>query len=198
MVVKQILKKYFSKILFVWTGFFFVVLQMYIFVLVPQGKEKKRLDGELAKITARYQQAQDAVSEASRSILNQQIVDLKNSAGVFVINLENASNLTFDISRLSEQLKLSSLVIKTKSEQWVQSYNNISENQLLISFTSSFNQFFALLNALERHRPIVFIDTFSVTKPRQEQEGNDVTMELAFFATKPSETPKKDMPKNKS
>jgi hypothetical protein len=123
---------------------------------------------------------------------------LKNDANTFVAEGENASNLTFDISRLSEQLKLSSLVIKTKGEQAVQNYDHISESQISINFTSSFNQFFLLLNALERHQPVVFIDTFSINKPRQEQAGNDVTMGLDVFVTKLPETPKKDTSKNKS
>ena len=198
MVMKINIKKYLSKILFVWAGFFFVALQMYIFVLAPQIKEKKRLGDELAKISERYQQAQDAASEADRMRLNKQIDSLKNEAGGFAVSVEDSANLTFDISRLADQLKLSALAVKTRGDEPIQNCSHICENRILINFTSAFNQFFALINALERHRPVVFVDTFSITRPSQQvQEGNEVTMELAVFVTKPLETSNKVASKNK-
>jgi hypothetical protein len=198
MKIRTVIKKYLVKMLLVWMGFFSVALQIYIFVLAPQGQEKKRLSDELSKISVQYEQAQAAASETIKSKYSEQISGLSDEIGGFAANYENSSNLTFDISRLAEQLKLSSLSIKTKVDQPIEGCNHISENRILINFTSAFNQFYALLNTLERHRPVIFIDTFSISRPQPGQEGNEVKMELAVYVTKQSAMSRKEVSKNKS
>ncbi len=188
MEIKIVLKKYLPRLLLVWAAFFLVALIVYFFVLSPQNILKESLNGKREQLILQKQQAQDAASRKIQEQLNAQVESLKNDAGIFVINVGNASNITFDISRLAEQFKLSSVKVTTKDNQPVQNCSRIAENKVRITFSSTFNGFFALLNSLERHRPVVFIDMFSVTLPRQEQSGNEVVMDVSVYVSKPLES----------
>jgi hypothetical protein len=92
--------------------------------------------------------------------------------------------LTFDISQIADRLKVTGLSIKSKVNQPIPDCKHISESQIYISFDATFNQFFAMLNELERHRPVVFIDKFAVTRSNSSYSKNDVSMEMSVFVTK--------------
>ncbi len=188
MNIKIVLKKYLPRLLLVWAAFFLVSLIVYFFVLSPQNVLKESLNGKRDQLILQEQQAQDAASKKIQEQLKAQVESLKNDAGLFVINVGNASNITFDISRLAEQFKLSSVKVTTKDNQPVQNCSRIAENKVHITFSSTFNGFFALLNSLERHRPVVFIDMFSVTLPRQEQSGNEAAMDVSVYVSRPLES----------
>jgi len=64
----------------------------------------------------------------------------------------------------------------------------IYENYIDISFNAGFSQFAALLNALERHWPVVFVDKFTITRSRQDNLERPVTMNLTVFVKKKQET----------
>jgi len=182
--MKQIHKKYLTNMIFVWAGCFVLFLFLYFIVLAPQNKTKKQILTKLAKMKKELVDAQQASQFKNQQNLKKRIEDLRENAGDFVINFEDSANLTFDISQVADGLKVTGLSIKSKGNQPIKDCKSISENQIYISFDAAFNQFFAMLNELERHRPVVFIDKFAITRSNDNYSQNDVSMELSVFVTK--------------
>ncbi|GAI49604.1 unnamed protein product, partial [marine sediment metagenome] len=105
----------------------------------------------------------------------------------FVINFDNLANLTFDISQIAKEKRLASFSIKgveTRGGSSIFDSKYLSENHFAVSFTGSFNQFATFLNALERHRPVVFVDKLKITHSRRENSDHKVDMDLAVFVRK--------------
>ena len=95
--------------------------------------------------------------------------------------------MTFDISQIANEKKIASFSIKTKDDRRgpaIPKYTYISENHIDVSFTAGFNQFAAFLNALERHRPVIFIDRFEITRSEQDSSGHEASMRLSVFVRK--------------
>ena len=115
---------------------------------------------------------------------------LENRLKDFVIDFEDSANLTFDISQVANDQKVSSFSIKTKGNRRLSEIPDCSyilEGYLEISFTGDFQQFATFLNALERHRPVLFIDKFTVVHSQQGDAGYQVGMDVTFLVGKPQE-----------
>jgi hypothetical protein len=188
--MKIIQKKYLGTMLLVWGGCLILFCFAYMMILLPQNRQKQNLKSELDKIEQRYLETQDGTNQDSRDRLNNMVENLRSQAGGFVVNFEDNANLTFEIGRLAEQQNVGSLSIKTKSDQSLPKCSHITESQISINFSSGFNQFLAMLNALERHRPVVFVEDFAVSRPQAGQQNNVITMNLAVLITKRPESPK--------
>jgi hypothetical protein len=101
-----------------------------------------------------------------------------------VINSEDTANLIFAISQIANAKRVSEFRIGPKKQHLGSKLSNceyIGENCIGISFSSGFNQFATLLNALERHQPVVFVDGFEITRSDQGKSGHKVDMDLAVF-----------------
>jgi hypothetical protein len=96
--------------------------------------------------------------------------------------------LTLDLGRTANDIKVDSFSAKTQDNRKSQDITGcqyICENQINVSFKADFNKFAAFLNAAERHRPIIFVDKFTVTHANQQDDSaNQVNMDLSVFVKK--------------
>jgi Tfp pilus assembly protein PilO len=177
-------KKYLTTAALIWAGCFVLFFFINMFVLSPQKKTKKQIEKQLAEQKQIYDSALKVTQEETRTQLNTQIEHLQNKLKDFAIDFQDSANLTFDISQIAGEKKVASFSIKPKGRYGVSAIPNceyLRENHIDVSFTGSFNQFATLLNALERHRPVVFVDIFKMTRSKQGDSGNKVDMELVVF-----------------
>jgi hypothetical protein len=181
--MKQNYRKYVSSMFLVWAGAFIIFIFAYMILLSPQGKTRKSMELQFEKVREQHEQALTASNPENKSSLLSLIDSLREKVGDYVIDFENSSNLTFDISQLADQLNISALSSKTKTNQPIEKCNHISENQISVSFSGTFKQFLGILNLLERHRPVVFVDRFSVVRSELTND-NEVSMELTVFVSK--------------
>jgi len=184
-----IYKKYLTKVALIWAGCFALFFLVYMLMLAPQKKSKKQIQKQLAEKKQMYESVLKAAQEETKVQLNEQMERLRNSLEDFVIDFEDSANLTFDIGRIASEKEIASFSIKPQGENkrrdsTIAGYEYIFENHIDVSFTAGFNQFATLLNALERHRPVVFVDKFIIARSKQGNSGHDVTMELAVFVKK--------------
>jgi preprotein translocase subunit YajC len=184
-----IYKKYFIKVALIWAGCFVLFLFVYMLVLSPQKKSKKQIANQLAEKKRMYESVLKATQEETQIQLNEQIERLQNSLRDFVIDFEDSANLTFDISRIANEKEVASFSIKTKDKEKrgssaIPDYDYMFENHIDVKFTGGFNQFAGLLNALERHRPVVFVDRFVIARSKRGNLGHEVRMDLAVFVRK--------------
>jgi len=185
--MSSIYRKYFKTTALIWTGCFVLFFLVYVSVLSPQKETKKQIEKQLVEKKQMYDSALKAAQEKTKILLKEQIENLRNSLKDFVIGFEDSANLILDISRIANEKKVGSFSIKGEDAPRGSEIPNckyISENCININFTADFNQFATLLNTLERHRPVVFVDEFKIIRSEQDDSGHLVDMDLAVFVRK--------------
>ena len=189
--MKSIYRKYFKIGILFWAGCFIVLFLSYLLVLAPQERIRRMTERKLADTKLLAQSAREAAQERNKNLLLDQLSNSGNRLKDFVIDQENANNLTFDIGRISSDIKLTSFSsIFTGSEGTIKTdnYKHIIARQISVNFNSSFNKFAVFLNTLERSRPVIFIDTFSITRSGESDSGHKVDMKLAVLVGKDAKT----------
>jgi len=187
--MKSVYKEYFTKVALIWAGCFVLFFIVHMLMLAPQKNNKERLEKQLTEKKKVYNSALNAAQEETKLQLNEQIEHLRNKLKNFVIDFEDSVNLTFDISQIANEKEVTSFNIETKEDSGRDSamsdYNYISESHIEISFLmADFNQFAGLLNALERHRPAIFVDSFAITRSKKGSSDHQANMSLAVFVRK--------------
>jgi len=180
-------KKYLATSGVIWAACFVVFLLAYILFLGPQKSHEKLIENKLADTKEVYESALRAAQKETKIQLNEQIKNLQTRLKDFVIDFDDSANLTFDISQIANEKKVASFSIKSRDSRGLSTIpecNYISENNFVISFVGDFNQFAAFLNALERHRPILFVDNFTITRSVQDNSGYQVSLSVAVFIKK--------------
>ena len=189
--MKSIYRKYFKIGILFWAVCFIVLLLSYLLVLSPQERLRRMTERKLVDTKLLAQSAREAAEERNKNLLLEQLSNSGNRLKDFVVEQENAANLTFDIGRISSEVKLNSFSsIFTGSEGTIKTdnYKHIIARQISVNFNSSFNKFAIFLNTLERSRPVVFIDTFSITRSGESGSGHKVDMKLAVLVGKDAKT----------
>ncbi len=171
----------------IWAACFVIFLLAYMLVLGPQKNYEKRIENKLAEKKQVYESALRAAQKETKIRLNEQIERLQSRLQNFVIDFEDSANLTFDISQIANEKNVASFSIKSKDSRGPSTKSEakyIRENHIVISFIGGFNQFATFLNALERHRPVLFVDKFSITRSGQDDSGYQVSLNVAAFVKK--------------
>jgi hypothetical protein len=183
--------KYFKIGIIFWAACFIVLLLVYLAVLAPQERLRRATERKLAETQRMAQSAREAAEQKNRAELLEQLAKYDDRLKAFVVEQENAANLTFDIGRISSNVELNSFSsIFTGGEGTLKTdnYKHITARQISVNFNSSFNKFAMFLNALERSRPVIFIDTFSITRSTESNYGHNVDMKLAVLVGKDANT----------
>jgi len=184
--MNSIYRKYFKIGIIIWAVCFIALLLSYMIKLGPQEKLRRTTERNLAETKRLAQSAREA-AQGKNKLLVEQLTNSGNRLKDFVIERENETNLTFDIGRISSDVKLSSFSSNFAGSEGAtrtDNYKHIIARQINVNFTSSFNKFAVFLNTLERSRPVIFIDTFSITRSGESSSGNKVDMKLAVLVGK--------------
>jgi hypothetical protein len=186
--MKLIYRKNLTTVALIWAGCFILLFLVYMLMLVPQGRSKKNIESDLVTIERQYQSALKATKEDTKEELKEQIEALRDKLEGFVLDFEDLANLTFDIGEIAREQRLASFGIEAKNQGGVAKIPDceyIGEGYFYISFTGQFNQFVTFLNTLERHRPVIFVDEFTVARSRaREKSGHRANLSVAVFVKK--------------
>jgi hypothetical protein len=186
----KVYKKYFTTIALIWAACLTVFVFCYLLFLSPQNSAKKQIKNTLSDKRQRYESITKVAEEENRTRLKEEIERLQNSLKDFTVDFEESADLTFDISKIAGEKKVTAFSIKGRDIESVSPMPNckyICEGRIEISFTAWFNQFAAFLNALERHRPVLFVNGFTINRLRQEESGCQATMTAAVLIRKQQE-----------
>jgi hypothetical protein len=183
----NIYKKYLVTTGIIWAACFVLFCLAYMIVLRPQKGNEQRLANRLAEKKQLYESVLKAAQQETRIQMNEQIRHLQEGLGDFVVDFEDSANLTFDISQMATEKEVASFSVKSRGGQDTSAIPNcihICESNIDIGFSAGFNQFAAFLNAMERHKPVLFIDTFVVTRSKQDGPGYQVSLNVAALVRK--------------
>jgi len=188
--MKPTYKKYFAVVLLVWGGFLPVLLGLYLLLLVPQREMLEGLKVRLAEKELEYDKAKTATTDETKSNISKQIEQLTRELSVFAADFNQLDNLTFSISRIAGETRVgefSSRDSAAESYSEIHDCTHIGQTSANIGFTGGFSKFAAVVNALERHKPIIFVDEFSISESHVKDSDPAVSMQLTVFVRKPRE-----------
>lgn len=191
MSLKKANKKLFTIVAIIWAGSFVLFVLAYMLVLSPQQKIRQEVETEFAATKRQYESVIAMSREETKAKFEEELEGLKNQLKDFTVDYENAPNLTFDISQIANDKKVDSFSIKTQENIRASAdlgLKHIKENEIDINFAGDFNQFATFLNTLERNRPVVFVDSFKITRSQRDELGHKVNMKLAVFVRKQQES----------
>ncbi|MHC4645448.1 MAG: GspMb/PilO family protein [Planctomycetota bacterium] len=197
--MKPIYRKYSKRAALIWAGCLVLFLVAYFLLLGPQNGSRKLVEQQLAEKRQIYETAQKAAQKETKARLNKQVEQLQSKLNDFVFDYEYSANLTFDISQMATDKQVGSFSIKGKdsrNEPTGAECQYISETYMTVGFVGTFNEFAAFLNTLERHRPVVFVDRFSIESPKKKDADPKVNMDLAVIVGKRADSGHDDDTKN--
>jgi len=186
-------KKYLKRAAMVWAGCFVVAILVYMAVLLPQRRIIRQLESELAEKKQLCEMAVEAAEAKTKARLTREMEQLEDLLAAFSINADESANLTLDISQIASEKNIFSMSIGGKGKVSsptckIPGCKLICESYIELEFTAGFHEFASFLNALERHKPVIFIDKFKIVRGGDGKNNNDVEMELAVFVRKRGKT----------
>ncbi|MDD5063447.1 MAG: GspMb/PilO family protein [Phycisphaerae bacterium] len=183
--MKSVYRKYLTKVALAWMSCFVLFFFAYMLMLAPQKNSKEQLNRLLEEKKQMYSSALRATQKETQVQLNEQIEQLRDKLKDFVVDFEDSTDVTFDISQIANAKEVTSFSIETNKRDNrtpTESDKYIFESRIEVNFlTTDFNQFAALLNALERHRPVIFVDSFAITRSYKDSADRQVKMSLVVF-----------------
>lgn len=184
----KVRNKYLLIMAAVWGPCLALTAACYALVLRPQGDDRRGLDTKIAQAKEHYGRAVAAAKPENQALLAGEVDRLHERAADFLVALEAAPELAFEIDKLAHETRLESFGMKPAGSQpstVLPDSQYISEKHLNLHFSAGFTRFAAFLNVLERHHPIVFVETFAINRSLEEDAEPQVDMELAVLLEKP-------------
>lgn len=185
--MKLIYKKYVMMVVSIWGGFFPVFLALYFLLLAPQKATLKSLEVQLAEKKVEYLNAEEAVTEEAKSKRSRRIAELSRRLSNFVADFGRLDSLTFSISKIAKAMQVGEFSSEESTRESFTKIANckyIGQTGTTIRFAGGFNKFAAIVNALERHKPVIFVDKFTISRMRIDDPEPDVKMQLTVFVRK--------------
>jgi hypothetical protein len=185
--MKPSYKKYFTIVAAIWACCALLFIGGYMFLLAPERNIAKQIKQQLEQKKRIYTQAQQASEDETKARVREEIEALKSKLNDFVADSHDSSNVIFDISQIGREKEVNSFSSKGNSSRrdiQLPGCELITQDHITIEFKGSFNQFAALLGRLERNRPVVFVDQFTMLRSKKKDSQHAASMDLAFYVRK--------------
>jgi len=186
----KVRNKYVLIMTLTWGPCLGLAVLFHLLVLAPQMQRVTALEAELVDARDLYSQATEAAKQENQARLVEVTDRVHERVSDFVLRLESAPDLAFEIAALANETQVGSLAMKPREKTGSATLahsDRIGQRQIDLSFAGQFDQFATLLNALERHRPVLFVETFTIRRPREETMRPEAKMQLAVLVEKPRE-----------
>jgi len=161
----------------------------YAVILRPQQQYMEELEAKVARSKEKYAQALQAAIEKDQTRLTQEVEALQRRVGDFVVPGLEAPDLAFTIGTLAHDAGLESFGMRPVNRMGGEAprrWDHMDERHADLSFAGDFPRFAAFLNTLERHRPIVLVETFTISRPVDKGAQPQASLELAVLVEKPA------------
>ena len=183
----KVRNRYFLIMALAWGPCLLAAAASYAVILRPQIDHRKELEGNIARSKERYARAFEAAQEKDQSRLIGQVEDLRRRIGAFVVSLTDAPDLAFTIGELANTAQLASFGMRPANRSGPDSLTSperIAEKRVDLTFSAGWGRFMAFLNTLERHQPVVLVETFAINRPVEKSAEPQASMELAVLVEK--------------
>ncbi|MBN1125857.1 MAG: hypothetical protein JXA82_12680 [Sedimentisphaerales bacterium] len=156
----------------------------YFLTMHPQKQKLDALKMQLSETNERLSEIRQARSPQTMQRLQDRLEGIRDRLSDFVVSLDSAATLNFQIGQLANELELQNLTSERKeglSQNVLDGCKHLGEVWLELDFETNFPQFADFINLLERNRPIVFVEKFKIEHKAQNPKIKDVQLTLCFF-----------------
>jgi len=184
----KVRNRYLAIVAAAWVPCLALAVAFWLLAVRPQMLRARALETKLEEAKKLYVVAQAAAKKADQARMAETVQALRCRVSDFAVELEAAPDLVFEIAQLASDTGVESFAMRPRTKQGlaaVRGCDHIGEKRIDVSFTSRFHGFAALLNALERHRPVLFVESFTISHSRLQSAEPQVNMELAVLVEKP-------------
>jgi hypothetical protein len=167
---KSLLQKYGLAVAGVWGVWLIITVLLYALILGPQGKLMATLQQTMQTTTEDYELAQRARRPEIKLRIQERLENATQNLNQFMIGADAASRLTVLISQLAAQQNLADFSVKMRDLSPTldeQNKSGIVEAWLELTFSGPFGRCAAYLNALERNKPVIFIESAEIQRSSQ-------------------------------
>ena len=186
------MKPFHKKFLIIWalawgTSLLLLVI-IYVFLVTPQKKELEILRGELVEKEQQHSTSEIADSEKTRTQLSRETTQLSEKLAEYVVERDDLSKVTFGVKKIASEIGLRKYEGKLMAGLPYMPIDNcyrIGSMNVNLNFNSTFNEFARFINILERHKPIIFIENFSVEQPGGNETELQINMRFSTFVRMP-------------
>ncbi len=176
--------KYLLIMAVVWVPCLALGAVSYAMILHPQMDQRRELETKIMQAKEHYARALEAAKPELQAHLTEQVDRLRNRIADFLVRPEDAPELAFEIGTLAQEARLESFGIKptnTRASGKPSDCTAIEGKSLHVNFLAGYTRFAAFLNALERRRPVVFVETFAIDRTLEADAQPQIDMELAVL-----------------
>ena len=179
--------RYLLVLAIAWGPCFLAGAASYAVILRPQLDHRQNQEALVASSKERYARAIEAAKEKDRSRLAGQVESLHSRIGDFVVPLADTPDLAFKIGELAHGARLTSFGMRPANRTGSEArpdFEHVAEKHLNMTFAGEFLHFAAFLSTLERHHPVLFVETFAISRPMDTDSQPQGNMEVAVLVEK--------------
>ena len=177
-------KKYIISAVSVCVGGLALLGLLYSFVIGPKVVLADELGNQILAKKAEYKSVTEIASSSAKEALEQKFKTVCDRLDLFVIKHGSVASLALDIKQIAGEVGVEEFSSKNKtidSYEEIGSCEQIEKGRVLVEFNGSFAQFAEFVNKLERNKPVVLVDTFTVTRSTKAGSKHKFSMVLVFF-----------------
>jgi hypothetical protein len=181
---KSLLQKYGLAVAGVWGVWLAISVLLYLLILGPQGRLMATLQQTMQTATEDHELAQKAHRPETKLHIQERMEKATQNLNQFMIGADAASKLTVLISQLAAQQSLADFSVKTRELPPTfddPKKSGITEAWLELTFSGPFNQCAAYINALERNKPVIFIESAEIQRNAQTTENPTVRLLISYL-----------------
>ena len=180
-------KKYIISAASVCLGGLALLGLLHSFVVGPRVVLADELENQISAKKAEYKTVTEIANSSAKEALERKFKTVSDRFDSFVTKHGEVGSLALHIKQIAGEVGVKDFSSKNKT---INSYEKISgckeieEGRILVNFKGSFVQFAEFVNKLERNKPVVFVDTFTVTRSIEAGSKHSFSMVLIFFVKK--------------
>jgi len=155
-----------------------------VVVVLPQENQRAALQKQLDETAERLRHVEAAASPKARARMQAELDALRQRLNAFAVESNSTTALTFQIGQLAEAAQIQGLTSKRKeglSREKLEGFQALGEVWFDMEFKGNFWQFAQFINQLERHQPVVFVETFELDRNPRGGTLQDATISVCFM-----------------
>ena len=189
-IMKASYKKFLLMLALLWGSAFIMLSGTHMFLMLPQQKETALLGKQWMEKRLKYDLSKAADSEQARVQLSEKVSELTEELDTFATEVDDLDSLWFSISRIASEIGVEGFQGRGKENEsysLIPNCYNIGTASMEVDFEGSFTKFARFINRLERYKPIVFINEFTITRSTKEGSEPKSKLYLSVFVRVPAE-----------
>jgi hypothetical protein len=152
------------KAIGVWVFCLAALIGVHLGLVAPRGRAVTASHARVEAAADRFTLLRNAKSEREQARLATEREEMDRNFAEYIFTGEQLNALDFELRALADKNNLkefSARHVRTTSKVGATVLKKIAQQDIILSFKSTFPDFLRFINELERHSPIVIVDAFA-------------------------------------